>query len=81
MEAVYTYSEARQNLATLLDIAANKGEVRIQRRDGQTFVLKPEQASKSPLDVIGIDTDVTAEEIVDFIHEGRREFNGYLSQS
>jgi hypothetical protein len=32
---VYTYSEARQNLASLLDQAAREGEVRIQRKDGQ----------------------------------------------
>jgi hypothetical protein len=74
MAAIYTYSEARQNLATLLDLASTEGEVRIQRRDGQTFVLRPEQVTKSPLDVQGIDIQLSVEEIVDFIHEGRRSF-------
>jgi antitoxin Phd len=36
---VYTYTEARQNLASLLDQAARYGEVRIRRKDGQFFVL------------------------------------------
>jgi prevent-host-death family protein len=46
---VYTYSEARQNLASLLDRAAQEGEVRIKRRDGQVFVVKPEPASRVAL--------------------------------
>ena len=35
---VFTYSEARQNLAKLL-IIAQKEEVEIRRRDGTTFSL------------------------------------------
>ena len=31
---IYTYSEARQNLASVLDEARRKGGVRIRRRDG-----------------------------------------------
>jgi hypothetical protein len=37
---VYTYTEARQNLASLLDQAVRDGEVRIKRKDGQIFVQK-----------------------------------------
>ncbi len=44
---VYTYSEARQKLAALLDKAAKEGEVRIKRRDGQVFIIKP-QTSATP---------------------------------
>jgi uncharacterized protein (DUF362 family) len=69
---VYTYSEARQSLASLLEQAKKEGAVRIRRRDGQTFVLKPEAPSGSPLDVEGIDLGVTTEEIVSFVREGRR---------
>ncbi|MCU0523144.1 MAG: type II toxin-antitoxin system Phd/YefM family antitoxin, partial [Anaerolineae bacterium] len=36
---VYTYSEARRNLATLLDRALQQGGVLITRRDGQVFVV------------------------------------------
>ena len=73
MTTVFTYSEARQNLANLLDKAAAEGEVRIKRRDGQVFVIRPEVSTKSPLDVEGIDLDMTAEEIAAFIAEGRRQ--------
>lgn len=71
---VYTYSEARQNLASLLEEARRQGSVRIRRRDGQSFVLTPETRSDSPLDVEGIDLGLTTGEIVDFVREGRREF-------
>jgi PHD/YefM family antitoxin component YafN of YafNO toxin-antitoxin module len=73
MTAIYTYSEARQNFASLLDLAAREGEVRIQRRDGQTFVLRPAQVKRSPLDVEGIDLGLEGEEIIGLIQEGRRE--------
>ena len=69
---VYTYTEARQNLASLLERAAQEGEVRIKRRDGRIFVVKPERREGSPLDVEGIDLGLTAREIVQFIQEGRR---------
>jgi len=38
---VYTYSEARQRLASLLDEARSQGSVLIRRRDGQEFLLRP----------------------------------------
>jgi len=72
MGTVYTYTEARQNLASLLDKAVREGEVRVKRKDGQTFVIKPEQKVGSPLDVEGIDLGITTDEIVQFIHESRR---------
>ena len=72
MSAVYTYTEARQNLASLLDLAVREGEVRVKRKDGQTFVIKPEQQAGSPLDVKGVDLGITTTEIVQFIRESRR---------
>ena len=69
---VYTYSEARQSLATLLDKAAQEDKVRIKRKDGQIFVIRPEPKTGSPLDVEGIDLGLTASEIVEFVQEGRR---------
>jgi antitoxin (DNA-binding transcriptional repressor) of toxin-antitoxin stability system len=72
---VYTYTEARQNLATLLDRALQEGEVLIKRRDGQVFVVKPQARPDSPLDIDGIDLNVTASEIVAFVQEGRRTFD------
>jgi hypothetical protein len=69
---VYTYSEARQKLAQVLDQVLQQGEVRIKRRDGQVFIIKPEMRAGSPLDVPGIDTNLNASEIIEFIQEGRR---------
>jgi len=69
---VYTYSEARRKLAALLERAAKEGEVRIKRKDGQTFVITPERRAGSPLDVEGIDLGITTADIMQFIQEGRR---------
>jgi hypothetical protein len=71
---VYTYSEARQKLATLLEQAAKEGGVKIKRKDGQIFVIRPETRAGSPLDVEGIDLDITKDEIVQFIQEGRKPY-------
>ncbi len=68
----YTYSQARQALARLLDQAWKEGAVRIRRRDGQTFIIRPERSGKSPLDVEGLDLGITTDEIVQFVREGRR---------
>lgn len=68
----YTYSEARQRLAALLERARREGAVRIRRKDGQVFVLRPERASGSPLDVPAIGARLSREEIVEAIREGRR---------
>lgn len=72
MSSVYTYSEARQNLASQLEKAMREGEVRVKHKDGQTFLIVPEAAGGSPLEVEGVDLDLTKEEIVKFIHEGRK---------
>jgi hypothetical protein len=69
---VYTYSEARQRLAALLEKARREGSVRILRRDGQVFVVHPQAASGSPLDVGGVNLGLTREEIVDLVREGRK---------
>jgi antitoxin Phd len=69
---VYTYSEARQKLASLLDQVLQEGEVRIKRRDGQIFVVKLEAEQGSPFDVPGIDLEISATEIIQFIEESRR---------
>ena len=68
---VYTYSEARQNFATLLKIAQRDGAVGIRRKDGQSFVLQPETSEASPLDVEGVGLGVSGAEIVEIIRQGR----------
>jgi prevent-host-death family protein len=68
----YKFSEARQNLAALLDEVTSTGEVRISRRDGRSFVIRPAKTKRSPLDVPGIGTNVSSEEIVKTIRDSRR---------
>ncbi|MCX7016118.1 MAG: type II toxin-antitoxin system Phd/YefM family antitoxin [Candidatus Sumerlaeota bacterium] len=70
---VFTYSEARQQLATVLEKARREGAVRIRRKDGQVFVLRPDSATRSPLDVPGLDLGLSREEIVRFVRAGRRK--------
>jgi hypothetical protein len=48
---VYTYSEARQKLAAVLDNAAASGKVIIRRQDGRTFALPPQEPPSSPLGI------------------------------
>jgi hypothetical protein len=67
-----TYHEDQQkNLSFLLEQAQREGEVRIQRTDGKTFLLKPEPTNRSALDVPGIKLNVSTAEIVQFIREER----------
>ncbi len=68
----FTYSEARQQFADVLDRARRDGAVRIRRRDGQTFILSPDVRRGSPLDVKGIDLGLGHREIVKLVREGRR---------
>jgi hypothetical protein len=78
---VYTYSEARQNLASLLEQAEEEGEVKIRRKDGRTYIVKPDPQTASPLDVDGVDIDVDTAEIVALIREGRARFDEDLTAS
>ncbi|MFH0996085.1 MAG: type II toxin-antitoxin system Phd/YefM family antitoxin [Pseudomonadota bacterium] len=71
---VYTYSEARQKLAVVLEQSEKTGKVLIRRKDGRTFALVPEKTASSPLDVPSINTDITTQEIVDIFREGRERY-------
>lgn len=71
----YTYSEARQKLASVLEDAKKNGEVLICRRDGSIFSLKPEPKKKSPLNVPGVSVKLPPGETRHWIREGRRRLN------
>ncbi len=68
---VYTYSEARQKFAFVLEQAEDTGKVLIKRKDGRTFALVPERNVTSPLDIPSIKAKIMTQEIVDIIREGR----------
>lgn len=67
----FTYSEARQRLATLLERARREGAVRIRRRDGQVFILRPEASRGSPLDVPAVRVKLATGELLAAVREGR----------
>lgn len=68
---VYTYSEARQELAKLLEEARLDGEVGIKKRDGRMFILKPYSTKKSPLDVDGVDAKISLDDAKTAIIDSR----------
>ncbi len=67
----YSFTEARQHFASLLEEAKKEGAVCIKKRDGESFYLKPVVPKESPLDVKGVDLEISSSEIVDIIREGR----------
>ena len=69
---VYTYSRARQQLATLLKEASRQGRVQIRRRDGSIFEVSTARGAESALDVPGLSTSVTTAEIVSVVRASRR---------
>jgi hypothetical protein len=69
---VYTFSEARQKFASVLNRAKLDGKVLIKRKDGSLFEIHPVKRKDSPLDVEGADLDLSAGEIVETIREMRR---------
>ena len=66
----YTESET-DDLAVLLEQARRDGEVRIRRADGQLYVIRPEKSKRSALDVSGMNLNISTQEIVEIIREGR----------
>ncbi|HQO82231.1 MAG TPA: type II toxin-antitoxin system prevent-host-death family antitoxin [Deltaproteobacteria bacterium] len=68
---IYTYSEARQKLAEVLEQAEHTGKVLIRRKDGRTFALIPERVASSPLNIPSIKAQVTTQEIVNIVREAR----------
>lgn len=73
---VYTYSEARQRFARILDEARDGAEVRIKRRDGSEFLLRAVRACGSPLDVPGVDSGLGRDEILAALRESRERVPG-----
>lgn len=67
----YSFTEARQHFAAILDEAKREGAVCIKKRDGESFYIKPSVSKKSPLDIEGVDLGISSSEIVDAVREGR----------
>jgi hypothetical protein len=69
---VYTYSEARAKLSSILEESKTK-EVIIKRRKGDTYTIVPQSTSarRSPFDVPGLNKGVTRQEILEAIRKSR----------
>lgn len=71
---VYTYSEARQRLSEVLNLARTE-EVVIKRRGGETFSIFYRKSKKSPFDVPGIQTKATTNDIIEAVRESRERYS------
>ena len=57
--------------ASPLETTQRDGAVRTRRKYGRCYVLPPESDARSPLDVEGVDLNLTTHEIVHPVREGR----------
>ena len=78
---VYSYSEARQRFADVLRQAKREGQAQIRRRDGELFLVQPALRSGSPLDVPGVESGLTARQLVDLVRASRRSTGHLLPQT
>ncbi|MBA4417093.1 MAG: prevent-host-death protein [Syntrophus sp. (in: bacteria)] len=69
---VYTYSEAREKLSSLLEESKTE-EVVIKRRRGDMYAIVPQYARphRSPFDVPGLGKSISRQEILEAIAESR----------
>jgi prevent-host-death family protein len=67
---VYTYSQARQNLAQVLNQSKDE-TVLIRRRGGDSFAVVPKPREGSPFDVPGVRTAVATADILAAVRESR----------
>lgn len=67
---VYTYSQARQKLAEVLDIAKRE-VVLIKRRAGDSYTIHYQRGAESPFAVKPVKTRATTSDILAAIEAGR----------
>ena len=70
---VVTYSEARQNFASVLDKSKNDGAVLVKRADGSVFRISPEISDSSPFAGIKTLFDIKHDDIMQSLRETREE--------
>jgi hypothetical protein len=68
---VYTFSEARQHFADVLNVAREE-DVIIKRRKGESYKIVYHKVSKSPFDIPGIKTKATTKDILRAIEDSRK---------
>ena len=70
---VMTYSDARQNFASVLDKSETDGAVLVKRADGSLFRISPEQKGQSPFEGIKTLFDLQQNYIIQALKETREE--------
>ena len=70
---VVTYSQARQNFASVLDTSKKDGCVLIKRADGSVFKISPQESSGSPFEGIKTLVNIRSEQILSALRETREE--------
>jgi hypothetical protein len=70
---IYTYSQARQKLASILEESKSE-EVVIRRRSGDTFSIVPKKSRRrSPFDVPSLRKRIDRKDILEAIRESREQ--------
>ena len=67
---IYTYSEARQKLSKVLDLARRE-DVIIKKRSGEIFTIVYKQSSSSPFDIKGVTTKAKTRDIMEAVKTSR----------
>jgi len=69
---VYTYSEAREKLSSILEESKTE-EVIIKRRKGDMYAIVPRRSGpqRSPFDVPGLKKGITRQEILEALRESK----------
>jgi hypothetical protein len=67
----YTSTQARQNWSSVIKKVLEDGEVFITLRNNTKLVLKIDKGDKSPLDIPGINTKATMQDVIDSVRESR----------
>jgi len=72
MTMIYSYEKARKSFDRVFKQATLDGKVAI-RKDDELYILMPVSKKASPLDIEGIDLGLSSKEIIEFVHEGRKD--------
>jgi hypothetical protein len=71
MTTTYSYEKAKKSFDLVFKKATIDGKVTI-RKDDELYILMPASKNVSPLDIEGVDMDISSNEIIQFIHESRK---------
>jgi hypothetical protein len=71
MTTTYSYEKAKKSFDLVFKKATIDGKVAI-RKDNDLYILMPASKDASPLDVEGVDMDISSKDIIQFIHESRK---------